>query len=205
MNEEKGTGKDSPRDPSDNRRMVAVPIEYLPLCNPEEDEIDLRELLAILGKRKWLILAVTCVVIASASVYAFMLAKPLYEARATVEIGHYISSDKETSRSTSVFFGRCANIKKYLDIKYDTAGKYRAPNLGAYLSKVTLAKKGQPFFTLVALGRSNPLATKALQQPLTDILSKHKTFYLSILQNKNTIIKKLTSTPELHEVHVDAL
>jgi len=53
----------------------------------DEETIDLRELFAIIKKRKKLITVLTGIVTFLAVVYAFFLAKPVYETKAMLEIG----------------------------------------------------------------------------------------------------------------------
>ena len=178
------------KSPPENRQLITVPIEYLPLCNPEDDEIDLRELLAVLIRQKWLIAVILVLVMALGSFYAFVVAKPLYEARATIEIGYHlpVSGGKASGR---VYFGSAAAIKHYLDTRYDTSGKYRAPGTMAWVSKITVPKKAKRFLSVTALGSDNKLAVAALQQPLDDILTRHRLFYDAILEKKKDAARNL--------------
>ncbi len=192
MDENKPLDKDSQNSP-ETRQMIAIPVDCLPLGNQSEDEIDLRELLNVLVKRKWLIAATTALAIGFGIIYAFFLARPAYEARATVEIGHYLTQNGRKTENTPVYFGNRTVIKKYLNTKYHTAGKYRTKAANAYLSKVSLPKgeENRCFFTLTALGSSNVLATRALQAPLKDIFNQHNIFYKAILQKKKDAIESL--------------
>ncbi len=190
MNDKKNPPETDKQPAAETRQMITVPIEYLPLCNPEEDEIDLRELLAVLMKRKWLIAATTILVIGLGFLYAFVLAKPVYEAKATIEIGHHLASNKNATPAPVYFCDR-DRLKQYLDTKYDTAGKYRPKETAAYVSKVTIPKKTRGFLTIAALGPDNRQAIEALDKPLEEITSRHLAFYNAVLKRKQDRVKQL--------------
>ena len=56
----------------------------------DEDEIDLRELLAVIRKRKSIIIVTTVLVVIIAAIY-ILISKPMYQAKATLEIGYRLS------------------------------------------------------------------------------------------------------------------
>ncbi len=57
---------------------------------PNEDEIDLRELVGTLLDYKYAIATITAAVTALGLLYAFVLATPVYEARAVAQMGYYM-------------------------------------------------------------------------------------------------------------------
>ncbi len=175
------------------RQMITVPIELLSSCNQEEDEIDLRELIAVILRRKWLIGAVTGLVLGLALVYVFILAKPAFEARVTIEIGHYLNTGSGRGNNIE-YFGKALAIKQYIDVKYDTAGKYRPKEAMAFISKVSIPRKIEGFFTVTAFGADNRQAIAILKKPVDDIMSKHQAFYKSLLEKKQDQIKRLVAS-----------
>ena len=65
---------------SDNKK---APVNYL--ASQDDDEIDLGELLATLADSKWLIAAVTAVVLTIGTAYALII-QPVYKADAMLQI-----------------------------------------------------------------------------------------------------------------------
>ncbi len=51
-----------------------------------DDEIDLREIFNTLGRRKWIIIIVTTVLVMSAGVISWFFIDPIYEAKTTIAV-----------------------------------------------------------------------------------------------------------------------
>ncbi|WP_297483920.1 Wzz/FepE/Etk N-terminal domain-containing protein [Sulfurimonas sp.] len=166
----------------------------------EEDTIDLRELWAVLRKRKRLIWLTTGVVTLAALAYV-LLVRPVYEAKATVEIGKELKKNN-SGLLVSQYIDNVEDLKQYLDIKYDIAGKYRDKNSTCYIKSVDVPKKNKTgaFLTITAYAGSNGGATKTIQKPLDDILSKDKVYYDMILERKEDKLEKLHQDIE-YETH----
>jgi len=147
-----------------------------------DDEIDLRELWQTVRKRKRIVF-ITVVLFLTAAFLYILLAKPVYQAKATIEIGKELV---KTNGGTLVarYFDNANNIKRYIDVKYDTAGKYRTKGSTAYIEKVSIDKKAAGFLTITALGQNNASAVKMLQKPINEIYTKHIAIMKSILENK---------------------
>ena len=62
-----------------------------------EETIDLRELVAILAKGKWLIAAVTAVAVIAAALVSYLVMKPVYSTSATVSVDNGLVEEKELS------------------------------------------------------------------------------------------------------------
>lgn len=186
MNEKISRGK---KDPSETQPLVAVPYEYLPLCNSEEDTIDLRELWSVLQRRKGLILTVTATILSLALMYAF-LARRAYEAKATLEIGHTLVQ-KGGGGLAVEYFDDAKVLKHYIDTKYDTVGNYRIKAKKSFISSVVIPRKTRGFLTLTAMGPDNASAKEEMNGPIEDILAKHKAYYNSIVTKKQQAVKTI--------------
>ncbi len=147
-----------------------------------DDEIDLRELWQTVRKRKRIVF-ITVVLFLTAAFLYILLAKPVYQAEATIEIGKELV---KVNGGTLVarYFDNANNIKRYIDVQYDTAGKYRKKGSTAYIEKVSIDKRAAGFLTITALGQNNASAVKMLQKPINEIYTKHIAIMKSILENK---------------------
>ncbi len=168
--------------------QLVIPYGYTPYNQPEEDEVDLRELWHTLKKRKKTVLATTAIVFAIAVAYIFF-AKPLYEAKATVVIGKQLV--KTSGGVVEKYFENAKTLKQILDVRFDTAKKYRDENMTAYIENVTVPKKSAGFIIITANAPSNEEATNMLKQPIDIIFKRHQTFYDTILDIKKNQVDAL--------------
>ena len=171
--------------------QLVIPYGYIPYNQPEEDEIDLRELWHTLKRRKKTVITTIAIVFTIAVAYIFF-AKPLYEAKATLEIGKELVKNSDGVLVTK-YFENSKNLKEYLDVKYDTAGKYRDKNATSYVSGVAVPKKGATdgFITLTALGESNENAKEALKRPINEIIIKHQAYFDTVIKKRKDAIDNL--------------
>ncbi len=171
--------------------QLVIPYGYMPYNQPEEDEIDLKELWRTLKRRKKSVMATTAIVFAIAVAYIF-LAKPLYEAKATLEIGKELTKNKDGVLVTK-YFENSKSLKEHLDVKYDTAGKYRDKNATAYISAVSVPKKGatEGFITITALGENNIDAINMIKKPIEEISASHRAYYDTIIEKKRDAVEDL--------------
>ncbi|WP_353661248.1 Wzz/FepE/Etk N-terminal domain-containing protein [Hydrogenimonas sp. SS33] len=172
---------------SQNEPQVVIPYGYMPYCQPEEDEIDLRELWNIIKKRKKTVWWTTGVVFLAALVY-ILFATAQYEAKATLKIGSQLVKMEDGSMQVIPFDG-AINLKNYVDVKYDTTGKYREKNQTDYIDNVSVPKKSNLFINISALGRNNKEAVETLSVALNDILEKHRQYYNSIRERRKDEIE----------------
>ena len=112
-----------------NRRLV------------QEDIIDLKELFATLKKRKKLIGFITLSVTLLAIVYAFFIAKPIYEAKAMIEIGTI--DDKPIDKIT--------DIKEKLIYKYNIGTRGKRSKLPRVTS-ISIPKKSGNIIAISSQG-----------------------------------------------------
>ena len=164
-----------------NRKEEAVrDINSVEPCQCDEDEIDLRELLKVIKKRKSIIITTVILFLVLAVIYIFV-SKPMYQAKATLEIGYQIVKPK-TGKVSVKYFDGAERIKHYIDVKYDTSGKYRKKGTKAFLKEVDVPRKTKQFVSFIAYGLDNKLAESKLKEALNDILSQHKLYLNSAIE-----------------------
>lgn len=188
MNHNDGANEKEPK--------VVVPYGYIPYCPQDDDEIDLKELWATLKRRKKVIFKTAGAFFALALVY-LMIASPKYETKATLEIGKVLMKGKDGA-TFEKYFDNAHSLKEYLDVKYDTAGKYREKNAKAYIESVTIPKKENTFITISALGLDNNTSIKVLKTALDDVLSKHRAYYETIVAKKRDDIETIKKQIDYH-------
>jgi len=129
----------------------------------EEDTIDLRELWAVLRKRKRLIWFITGVITLGAVAYV-LLARPVYEVKGVVELAQI---DKKAVQNAN-------DLRQKLSFIYDvdTKGKKREYPI---VKTITLPKKSKNLLVIKARGYNNTSAKKKLESVIN---------YLSNIQNK---------------------
>ena len=153
----------------------------------EEDEIDLRELIATLKRRKKLIFTVTGVFTLLAALYVFVIAKPVYEAVATVSIGSQLIKT-QSGTFEKKYLDDATALKKVLNVEYDTDRKYVETNTTTYVKSIALPKKSKNFLVITAVGRNNKDAINTIKKPLNEIFTKDEKVYDSVVDvKKNTL------------------
>jgi len=170
-----------------SNEQKVIPVQYIPI-QPEEDEIDLRELIKTILKYKKLIVIFTLVITALAIVYVF-IKKPVYEIQSNIMIGQI--NGKPVASNTEVSEYIKALYKKEIEKKF----KKMPP---AYLSNVTLPKKTDTFLTLTIDGLNNQYDLEKKNQILKNIQDaynfKIKKYIISQqnkLQNLTTQLKSI--------------
>ena len=129
----------------------------------EEDTIDLRELWAVLGKRKRLIWLITGVVTLAALAYV-LLVRPVYEVKGVVELAQI---DKKAVQNAN-------DLKQKLSFVYgvNAKGKKREYPL---VQAITLPKKSKNLLVVTARGYNNASAKEKLESVIE---------YLQKVQNR---------------------
>ena len=122
-----------------------------------EDTIDLRELWRTFKERKRLIYVVTMTITILAILYAFVLAKPVYQVQAMIEIGKIEAGTKNEAPLDNI-----NDIKQKLEYQHGVHSKKRRkfPNL----KSITAAKKSKSIFSVVVEGRDNNSAKKYIEK-----------------------------------------
>ena len=123
----------------------------------QEDTIDLRELFEILKRRKKLIVVVTAAVTIFAIVYAFVIAKPVYEAKVMLEIG----------KISGKAFESTGQIKQRLLFQY---GKQKGE--GISITQVRIPKGAADMIEIVASGGESSAVASFLKKVVQEIESE---------------------------------
>ena len=160
-----------------NPKQVIIPYGYAP-CPPEADTIDLRELWQILKRRKKTIARTTIALFMLAILY-LIIAKPVYEANASFQIGQIESKPIE----------KPIDLKFYLESIYHIGDKNTKREY-PILDRVTVPKKSDRQIKLVAVGYDNKSAKKILEEIVGLILEKENTIINSYLSIKKRELRK---------------
>lgn len=149
--------------------------------NVQNDVIDLRELFSVLKRRKKLIWAITILITTLAIVYAFFVAKPLYEVKVMMELGH-IDTNPEQKNPNNY------ELKEKLEVIFNVKNRGNTyPNI----SKIILPKKTKNIMVIQAQGRDNISAEKKLKEFIN---------YLMDLQNKELSIYTMAQHKQLTNI-----
>jgi len=70
----------------DKKEQKIIPVQYIPYC-PEEDEIDIKEIIKTILKYKKFIVIFTFFITIAATFYT-LITTPIYEIEADIEIGY---------------------------------------------------------------------------------------------------------------------
>ena len=142
----------------------------------QQDTIDLRELFAILKKRKQLIAVVTGLLTLLAIIYAFFIAKPVYSGNVMLEVGQIVNEEFINGEYSSLKFNNLDDIN----------------NLKTLVSKTTNVTASIPkktnLLTLASQGLNKDTIQKNLEDAVTYILDRHKEF-AKLYTGKNAKIK----------------
>ncbi|MFP4487474.1 MAG: Wzz/FepE/Etk N-terminal domain-containing protein [Campylobacterales bacterium] len=161
----------------------------------EEDEIDLRELFKTIWKKRFFIVGFTAVVTIIALIYAFFIAKPVYEGRAVLEMG-YMTKYKNTPDGYVAVqepLDSVRRLSKELEILYIEVPKTQKgdPDAKGFVSVASVgAMKGQDNFLEIVLNASdNNMITSRVDEILAYINKKEKEKIDNQLQAMNGKLK----------------
>jgi len=144
------------------------------------DVIDIRELFAILAKRKKLIWSVTAIITLLALIYAFF-ATPWWQVNATLEIGKYIDNETGKENYLEDGAGVAERLKvQYIDIYKHTNGR------DAKIDSITISKKNPQFISISALGKSNNLALTEIRKVINTLQNRHQKIINEIIAKKRS-------------------
>jgi len=134
-----------------------------------EDEIDLKMLWNTILKFKKMIIFFTGSITLVTSVYAF-ITKPLYEAKAVLEIGLYSNSNTNTNMNAN-WIENPSTVLKKIEINYI---ENRKPEEKVWLDKISFVKGTQNLLELSVLGFSKESATAYLKEIEASISARHQ-------------------------------
>ncbi len=147
----------------------------------QEDKIDLRELFAVLKRRKKLIWAVTALLTLLALVYV-LVAKPIHEVKVAIELAQI---DKKPVQNT-------IDLKQKIEIIFEVNVKGKKLEF-PIVSSISLPKKTKNIMTIQAQGYDNDTAKQKLQEVTNFIMSiqdKEMNSYTDIQKKRLNLIKK---------------
>ncbi len=147
----------------------------------QEDKIDLRELFAVLKRRKKLIWVVTALLTLFALVYVFV-AKPIYKVKVAIELAQI---DKKPVQNT-------IDLKQKIEIIFEVNVKGKKLEF-PIVSSISLPKKTKNIMTIQAQGYDNDTAKQKLQEVTNFIISiqdKEMNSYTDIQKKRLNLIKK---------------
>jgi len=147
----------------------------------EEDKIDLRELFAVLKRRKKMIWVVTALLTLLALVYVFV-AKPVYEVKVAIELAQI---DKKPVQDT-------IDLKQKVEIVFEVNVKGKKLEF-PLVSRASLPKKTKNIMIIQAQGHDNDTAKQKLQEVTNFIMSiqdKEMNSYTDIQKKRLNLIKK---------------
>ncbi|MDD5173082.1 MAG: Wzz/FepE/Etk N-terminal domain-containing protein [Patescibacteria group bacterium] len=122
----------------DQNRMKKEPEEHKEVLYHEEDEIDLRDYINVLLKRKRIIGAIFLVAVIAAVVISLLMT-PVYEATNLIEIGKIKNETIETFDDIKAVFSRPAILKEV----HNKLGLPKNVNVESVVGKFTLEKENE--------------------------------------------------------------
>jgi len=143
----------------------------------EDDVIDLRELVEVIRKRKKIIFLITVIITALAVVYAFWIAKPVYGAKAMIEIGQIDTEPIDDIK----------NIQEKLIYEYhvnNRGKKLRFPRVTA----ITVPKGSNRLISIATQGYSNDDASRYIQTVTKKIEADYKKKTDAYIANQKKMI-----------------
>ncbi len=170
MDNEADTPKESPQ------------ILYVaPQPTPDDDEIDLRELWHTLMRRKWTVIATTALVVIASLVYVFV-STPVYEAKAFIKVGTYISnkSDRVSLEPIRQLLESLDDLQAY--VKYDLSAV-----------SVSIPDKKASYLQLSTNNSTGEKAKQTLENSVNDILFRHKSIFDAVTATVKNEIANLES------------
>ena len=137
------------------------------------DIIDLRELFYTLKKRKKIIYIFTLLITLLAIIYAFFLAKPVYNVSAMIEIGKMNASTKNETPIDNL-----QDVKQKLEHLYGVSSKKKREY--PRVKSITVPKKSKSIFFIIVEGRDNESTIEHIDEVVhkleNDYTEKIKTY-----------------------------
>jgi len=144
----------------------------------QQDTIDLRELFAVLKRRKKMIAGVTGVLTILALVYAFFVAKPVYEVKTMIEVGQI---DKKP-------IDNAHNIQQKLSYDYQVNVKGKKIELPR-VKAISIPKKSNSIFSLTVHSNTNDEGVQYIQTVINKIETDYKEKTDAYIENQKELIE----------------
>jgi len=151
-----------------------------------DDVIDLRELYMVLRKRKKMIIVITILITALAALYAYVIAKPVYEAKAMIQLGEI---DGEP-------------IEKLGDVKAKLSYRYKINDPKMKLPKIktiAIPKNSKSVLALTSYGHSQEDAVKTMDKTVSEIKKEYKNKTDIYVNNQRALIRQTDADIKQYE------
>ena len=168
----------------DKKEPQIIPIQYIPINQCEEDEIDLKELIKTILKYKNFIVIFTLIITFVAGLYAF-LKTPVYEIKANLQIG-YISNNSNSNSNSKIYTIDPYAAKIYIKNNFNIKQNY--PKV-----KVKFIKGTKDILILTIDDFSNEKAINYLHKILASIQQKENKkikSYINAIKSQIKILKQ---------------
>jgi len=192
-----------------------IPVQYVPYC--EEEEIDLKELIKKILARKYFILGFTFFVTLLGTIYAFFIAKPVYEVKTDIHLGYLV-----TPENKKITFLSLPLVVTYIKDTYDNTTN---PNNKFPMVLVSKNKKSSNIISLSIQHISNQKALETLEKIIADLRKQERkhlnNFFrnlknqLAIYENQQKVIAnqislfkqqlKSISSPAIYQIIVNTI
>jgi len=178
-----------------------VPVQYIPM-QPEEDEIDLKELIKTILKHKIFIIVFTAIITILAALYAFSKT-PIYEIKASIQLGYIYSNSNSNSNSNSkIYLLDPYATKVYLENVYkkDKYDKIKYPTIN-----ISTPKNINDIYNLNIDAFSNKEAIEYLNKIINDLKNKESKKLNSIKTEIDKQIKILKNANKRLKIELKTL
>lgn len=143
-----------------------------------EDTIDIRVLFDVIKKQARYIYIITTAITLTVVLYLFLIAKPVYEVKAMLEIGEINTHSIENIQ----------NIKQKLMYEYKVNEKTHK-KIYPRVKSVEVPKKSNSILSISVYARSNPEALEYMHTITSKILHEYKEKTDAYILNKQSLIK----------------
>jgi uncharacterized protein involved in exopolysaccharide biosynthesis len=177
----------------ENKQQI-VPVQYIPMPQCEEDEIDLRELFKTIWKHKNLIAIFTIIITVLAGIYAFSKT-PIYETKADIQVG-YINNNNNNNNNNKIYLLEPHAVKIYVKNNFDnsTNDKITYPKVD-----IDILKRTNDILNLKIDNFSNKEGMDYLNKILKSIHEKEDkklNIYIKNINSQINILKNYTKDLE---------
>ena len=144
----------------------------------QNEVIDIRELFSVLKKRKKLIWSMTALFTILAIVYAFFIAKPVYEVKTMIEVGQIDAKPIDNIN----------DIQQKLSYEYQVNVKGKKIELPR-VRAISISKKSDNIISVIIHGNNNEEATKYIQTVISKIETQYKEKTNAYANSQKKLIK----------------
>jgi capsular polysaccharide biosynthesis protein len=148
----------------------------------EDDVIDLRELVEVIRKRKKIIFLITGIITALAVVYAFWIAKPVYEIKSMIEVGQIDNKPIDDIK----------DIKQKLSYEYKVNArgvKHTYPLVKA----INIPKGSKSILSLVVHAKTNNEGIQYIEKLIQNIETEYKEKTDAYISSQKELIELVKS------------